>query len=463
MTKTQLLIGLIFCLIFPTAPQTAEAIDLTPVIANNTAFANASGLAATFSKQGDLDTSNEFFQALGGNGRACSTCHLPDQGWSITPAAVQQRFNDSAGGDPIFRTNDGSNAPDADVSTLKKRRAAYSQLLNKGVIRIGLKIPEQAEFELIGISDPYGAASADLTPDFELSLFRRPLPATNLKFLTAVMWDGRETAPGHSILHDLRTQANSATTGHAQGQALGALQSRAIVKFETALFTAQVYDNDAMELTANGAKGGAINLSKQRFYPGMNDLAGDSKTGAPHDGKVFSLFNAWNSLIETSPSDSRAAIARGQRLFNSRLFNIRDVPGINDAPELGKPSAITGTCSACHLVPNVGNHSVARYINLGVSDETQRTGDMPLYTLRNKTTGELAKTTDPGRALITGLWQDIGRFKVPILRGLAARAPYFHNGMAKELGNVLDFYDRRFQIGLDNRERLDLILFLSSL
>jgi len=102
-------------------------------------------------------------------------------------------------------------------------------------------------------------------------------------------------------------------------------------------------------------------------------------------------------------------------------------------------------------------------LDIGISDEVRRTSDLPLYTLRNKITGEIRKTSDPGRALITGRWGDIGKFKVPGLRGLAARGPYFHNGMAKELGNVLDFYNERFQTGLNNRERLDLILFLQSL
>src|SRR5262245_42537799 len=72
-------------------------------------------------------------------------------------------------------------------------------------------------------------------------------------------------------------------------------------------------------------------------------------------------------------------------------------------------------------------------LNLGLTDAERRTPDMPLYTLRNKTTGEIKVTTDPGGALVTGKWKDIGRFKGPILRGLAARAPYFHNGFAKDL------------------------------
>jgi cytochrome c peroxidase len=46
-----------------------------------------------------------------------------------------------------------------------------------------------------------------------LSLYRRPLPATNLRFLTAVMWDGRESVPGQALSQDLMTQAKDATLG----------------------------------------------------------------------------------------------------------------------------------------------------------------------------------------------------------------------------------------------------------
>jgi len=75
----------------------------------------------------------------------------------------------------------------------------------------------------------------------------------------------------------------------------------------------------------------------------------------------------------------------------------------------------------------------------------------------------MVQTTDPGRALITGKWNDIARFKGPILRALAARAPYFHNGMAKNLDEAVDFYDTRFEIGLSTDEKADLIAFLRTL
>ncbi len=89
---------------------------------------------------------------------------------------------------------------------------------------------------------------------------------------------------------------------------------------------------------------------------------------------------------------------------------------------------------------------------------------MPLYTLRhNLPPFETIQTTDPGRALITGRWKDIGRFKGPILRALATRAPYFHNGSAQDLHEAVDFYDQRFGIGFTDEEKDDLVAFLSTL
>ena len=67
------------------------------------------------------------------------------------------------------------------------------------------------------------------------------------------------------------------------------------------------------------------------------------------------------------------------------------------------------------------------------------------------------------RDMITGKWRDIGKFKGPVLRGLAARAPYFHNGAAATLEDVVDFYNTRFAIGLTAREKADLVAFLRAL
>ena len=88
---------------------------------------------------------------------------------------------------------------------------------------------------------------------------------------------------------------------------------------------------------------------------------------------------------------------------------------------------------------------------------------LPVFTLRNNSTGAVIQTTDPGRALITGLWADTGKVKGPILRGLAARAPYFHNGSASTLDDVIQFYDQRFGIGFTAQEKADIVAFLKTL
>jgi hypothetical protein len=279
--------------------------------------------------------------------------------------------------------------------------------------------------------------------------------------------DGRETVKGQSIRDDLATQANDATTGHAQGAPLAPEQAAAIVEFELGLFTAQTRDHRAGSLHAYGAEGGPRRLSDQPFCIGVNDplnmlpvMPGACDT--PSEGlnpNVFTLFTAW----EHEESPERRAIARGEKLFNTRAFAIDNVGGLNRDAADPVAGPFSGTCTVCHDTPNAGNHSVSMPLNIGLTDESRRTPDLPLYYLRNNATLQTVTTTDPGRAMVTGKWSDIGKFKGPILRALAARAPYFHNGSAATLEDVVDFYNTRFNIGLTRLEEADLVAFLNSL
>jgi len=453
---------------------------------NGLPFPNPSGAAATFSTAGQVDLTGEFFQDLGGNGRRCVSCHLPSAGWTITPPQVREIFEQSRGGvipdalglSAIFRTNDGSNSPNADVSTLAARRRAYSMLLTKGLMRVGIGVPANADFELIAVDDPYRFASSA-----ELSLFRRPLPSTNLKFLSAVMWDGRETFAGTDqcnkaaeggacfagIHFDLVDQSNGATTGHAQRPTpITTAQREAIVAFEISLATAQVRDNEAKSLSAAGADGGPQPIFDQTAYYGINDNLGDYRTNLPFTPIVFNLYDAWSGRDGRGGNEARRAIGRGQAIFNSRTFTISGVGGLNvDSPfSPPLPGSFQGTCTTCHDTPNAGNHSIAAPLDIGLADASRRTPDLPLYTFRQKCGAPSCPTrvvTDPGRALITGKFADIGKFKGPVLRGLAARAPYFHNGSAADLDAVVDFYNERFNAGIVGSDRDDLIAFLRSL
>jgi len=432
-------------------------------------FPNPHGAARTVTADGRnrIDRNNPFFTSLGENGRACVDCHQPDSGWTITPPHIRAKFDASQGRDPLFRLVDGANSPRADVSTYKARRKAYTMLLNKGLIRVGLPIPADAEFTLAGVEDPYGFASAS-----ELSLFRRPLPSTNLRFISAAMWDGRETVDPMSIqpygwdespnvaalLSNLLRQSNNATRGHAEGlRDLTDDERRQIVAFEMGLTTAQVHDAGAGPLDRWGALGGPTGLAAQNFYIGINDNVADPY--GPFDGSAMRLYGGW----EHDRNPERRAVARGESLFNTRQIALSGVKGLNDNPYFGSPPLVLGTCTTCHNTPNVGNHSISIPLDIGVADAARRTPDMPLYTLRHKVTGEVVQTTDPGRALVTGAWNDVGRFKGPILRGLASRAPYFHNGSAATIEDAVGFYDDRFGMALTRQEKADLVAFLRTL
>lgn len=150
---------------------------------------------------------------------------------------------------------------------------------------------------------------------------------------------------------------------------------------------------------------------------------------------------------------------------------ITNVRGLNDV--LNEP-VVNGTCTTCHDTPNVGDHSLPVPLEIGTSRTTAYETDptieaavsqlsmrtLPIFQMvcnQGPDAGEITYTSDPGKALLTGLCTDMGRGKGPILRGLAARAPYFHNGSAATLDEVVDFYNVRFQMNVTQQQKTDLI------
>jgi cytochrome c peroxidase len=397
---------------------------------------NPTGTSVDLSnKSGCLKLSGAFFKPMG-NGRTCMSCHFPLDSWGINSTNVQKRFAATQGMDPLFRPVDGAVCPTADVSTVSARRNAYSLLLNKALIRIELAIPDAAEFSLKAATGTY---CNDVSPERSmLSMFRRPLPTTNLEFITSVMWDGRESVT-HDLSKDLAVQASHATTSHAQARSPSAKEISEMVSFERSVTSAQIASNKGFNISSTSQSAAAV-LAAQKFTPNQNI--------SPFNKNVFSLFDPFANSADTNMK----SIYRGQQIFNTRNFTVNGV---------GR----TTTCSSCHNTPNVGTNSAvpALYFNTGVASEQRRSSDLPLYTLVSVESAKTIKVSDPGRAMVTGKWDDIGKFKVPGLRGLAARAPYFHNGLAATVSDVVAFYDSQYQIRLTLQDRLDLTAFLSAL
>jgi len=449
------------------------------MVPNLAGFADPNGVVRTYSEDGDIDLTGPFFQSLGTNGRSCGTCHQPSDAMSVAAAHVQTRFDQSQGLDPIFRTVDGSNCDhNIDVSTLAGRASAYSLLRTRGVIRVALDIPATRDFDIVSVSNPYGCNETNV-----ISMYRRPLPSANLMFLSTLMFDGRESSTQtstlpitstnypQSLLSDLAHQSVDATTGHAQGVGLTTAQQQAIVNFETALYTAQAQDHGAGDLAAQGAKGGPPAASEQEYYIGINDPVGldpDNPVPLNFSTRIFNIFDAW----QNAGNPQRKAIARGQAIFNTKTFTITGVAGLNGftfSNGVTGPTTIVSTCGICHDSPNAGNHSVSAPLNIGVADppggnNVLDTSYLPVIKICPKDGATpCIETTDPGRAMITGKFADVGKFKGPVLRGLAARAPYFHNGSAQTLEDAVDFYDTRCHIGFTAQEKSDLAAFLNSL
>ena len=265
------------------------------MIPNLFPFLDPTGLIATFNSAGPIDESskNVFFQSLGTNGRSCGSCHLASDGMGLGVTSVQLKFIATRGNDPLFAPIDGANCP----NTSSQDPSTHSLLLKSGLIRVFLPVPPNAQFQIQAYHDPYGCAIVtDPTSGVEtVSIYRRPLPTTNLRYLSAVMFDGRET---HQVLTseatfaanlqtDLIQQAIDATLTHAQAtEPPTTAQQTAIVNFELGLSSAQTLDFRAGWLNFAGALGGPANLSQQSYYPGTNDSLGADPQG-----------NAFNSSL----------------------------------------------------------------------------------------------------------------------------------------------------------------------
>jgi cytochrome c peroxidase len=463
-------IGVVVVIVFATTSAIADF-----YLPNLFPFLNSTGVSATYSNTGRINLSGAFFQSLGTNGRSCGTCHQPSDGFGLTPGNAQLRYLLTHGKDPLFAQVDAGTCPTGPLDN--------SLVLRSGLIRVGLTLPTaNLQYTITAVEDPYGCAiTTDSQQQQTISIYRRPLPSTNLRFLSTVMFDGRESMNfplnnpqtyAANLNMDLTQQAIDATLGHAQGtQPPTAAQLQDIVSFEMSLNSAQLADLRAGDLS-RGANGGPKFLSTQEYYPGINDSLGGDPHGDAFNATAFTMFSSY----QNSQNGQQASIARGEQIFNTQPLNISNVPGL-----VTGSGSIMGTCTTCHDSFNVGNHSLPLPLDIGTSHSSEYETDanisaalqqlqsppkLPVFQLvctQGPLAGNTYYSSDPGKALITGQCADIGRGKGPVLRSLASRAPYFHNGVAANLQQLVNFYDQRFQIGLTDQQQRDLVNFLQSL
>ncbi len=241
---------------------------------------------------------------------------------------------------------------------------------------------------------PYGIAP-QVTP-------RKAPSVINAAYATSLFWDGRATPTFHDPI--------SSSVVLAQG---AALESQAANPPVSDVEMGHV-GTDWTQVAARITTATPLRLSPQVPAPLTTWIAGRSYPA---------LFQEAFGTPDVTPSRVLMAIATYERaLFSNQApvdqFIPQQPPPLTQQELQGMQIFDTvGRCRACH----VG----ARFTN----DTFQYIGVRP----QNDDLGRFNVTNNPG---------DRGRMKVPSLRNVEMRAPYFHNGEMATLEDVVDFYDR---------------------
>ncbi|MFO7326482.1 MAG: hypothetical protein DIU62_012275 [Pseudomonadota bacterium] len=468
-------------------------------------YGNHAGRLGVLNTDGAIQTrGHAFFEPIGPTGRACVSCHQPADGMSLSLETIRARWKVTNGKDPIFHMYDGANCPHLPPED----PASHSLLLERGLFRIALPWPPrnergdpvEPEFTIEVVRDPTGCNTHPVYgidgQRREISVYRRPRPAANLRYVASsrfgvspfigktgqlaavdpdtgrpvnmnMMADAREPS--------LRSQARGAARTHLQlGTLLTREQLDQIEKFELQLYAAQVESRHGVRMDEPD---GPSSLGPRNLAKGEDGVLGNNTTRY-----VFPMEDKWALPEGREPANEaeahRASVQRGHDVFFFRTFWISDAMHINTVG-LGNP--IKRTCATCHGMHMTGMDTANGWMDLGTTNHpwaleppespwAKELPPLPLFKITCRADlpphpflGRVIYTQDPGRALISGKCDDVGAIVIQQFRALSARAPYFSNGSAANLRELVDFYDRRFNIRLTEQEKQDLVNFLEVL
>ena len=362
---------------------------------------------------------------LGGNGRACSDCHMDSDSFQLSPADVEARFQAASTtgvDDPLFRPIDAD-----DFDTLGASASDYSNLRQNGLIRIRMLLP--ANIKLV---DPSSCSTDGVAAPCDVSTTYALLPATTTDVWRSVPSVFNVKLTGHDPQTRVWPRGPNPQGGYQfdgrvdtlQNQALGAFQNHAQVTTDPDAAT--VDDVAAYEETLLAAP-----------EPALDDLE--------TQGKV--IFNRACGSCHNGPGMARPnPVPDGTELF-----------GLADVQTTCPPAADTASPPRWSFDPCPPA--------LAKNERTYEISFAGGYKMRRT-------TSDPGRALLTGFvvsaylepddpaclhrpcgpaftddWQ---KFEVSPLHGISKTAPYFHNNSAATLEDVVKHYEELYKKLLAN-------------
>jgi cytochrome c peroxidase len=359
---------------------------------------------------GDLD--------LDGNGRACADCHLPHDGFQLSPASVQARYQamiDNEEDDPLFRPID---ADDFDVNG--EEASDFSNLRENGLVRIRMPLPPNIKLvdpdscRTAGQPAPCQTAETYAVSDQPYTDVWRAVPSVIGVALTGPdaqppVWPrGPNPQGGYQLdarIASLTEQARAAFLNHAQV----AVEPEPQLLEDLAAFERSLVHEPEPALDALETEGKVV------F---------DRACGQCHNGPGKST-----PLIQTPP-----------------MIRYHDISSACPAP-VDAVSPPRWNLTPCP--PSLARN--ARTYEIAFADG---------FKLRRT-------SSDPGRALLTGFvfsagpppaggaclhppcgagptddWQ---KLDVAPLRGISKTAPYFHNNSAATLEEVVIHYEEFFK------------------
>ena len=373
---------------------------------------------------------------LGGNGRACSDCHMDSENSQLTPAAAQARFakmTSTGVDDPLFRAID---ADDFRVNGAAARD--FTNLTQNGLVRVTIPLPANVKLLDCGAAVPC-PASAKATSETVADVWRSVPPILNVK-ITGPDGAGPSSARAPNPNGGYQLDGRIDTL---QNQALGALRNHAGTTVDAparflddlAAFQNTQFSSPSVKVLSDAMAAGTSPLPDPD--PTLNALEAAGKVVfnracAQCHGDLGGHPSGSTPILQGTPGTPTAIIR----------YHVIATACPRPVDNISPPRFSFAPCSASQM-KNVRTYEIT---NSGVAPSgTPCGGAAPQPACVTRVT-----TTDPGRLLLTGYPVaggpgDIEHMDNPNLRGISRTAPYFMNNTAATLEEVLDHYKQFFK------------------